>query len=109
MEPLSTQPSCPLFEQFLAERQYLKNVTPKTLAWYVTSFQSYQKAQPATALPSKASLHAWVIALRERGLRPVSCNTYIKALNAFWLRRSETRPVRRSESRPPEGRLFYVV
>ena len=26
-----------------------------------------------------------------------------------WARRSETRPVRRSENRPPEGRSFYVV
>jgi hypothetical protein len=26
-----------------------------------------------------------------------------------WLRRSKTGPVRRSESRPLEGRLFYVV
>ena len=25
-----------------------------------------------------------------------------------WLRRSETRPVRRSRSRPPEGRSFYA-
>ncbi len=29
MSPLST-----LFEQFLRERRYLKNVTPKTVIWY---------------------------------------------------------------------------
>ena len=27
-----------LFEQFLRERRYLKNVTPKTITWYETAF-----------------------------------------------------------------------
>ncbi|MEW6323626.1 MAG: hypothetical protein AB1635_21345, partial [Acidobacteriota bacterium] len=31
------------------------------------------------------------------------------AVKAPWRRRSETRPVRRSESDPPEGRSFYAV
>jgi site-specific recombinase XerD len=77
----------PLQTQFLAERRFLKNVTEKTLIWYETAFQSYQKTQPSTALPTKASLQAWVIALRQRGVRAVSVNTWLKALNAFcvWL------------------------
>lgn len=38
-------------------------------------------------LPTKASLHDFVIRQRDRGIRPVTCNTYIGAMNAFcgWL------------------------
>jgi integrase/recombinase XerD len=36
---------------------------------------------------SKPTLQSFVVALRQRGVKPISCNTYIKALNAFcrWL------------------------
>ena len=37
MDPLST---CLLFEQFLAQRRYLRNVTPSTIEWYETAFKS---------------------------------------------------------------------
>jgi len=86
MDPLSTSA---LFEQFLAQRRYLKNVTPSTIEWYQTAFKALQKAHatPAPAL-TKSSLQQFVVSLRQRGVKPVSCNTYIKALNAFclWLR-----------------------
>src|SRR6185436_18414540 len=86
MDPLSTSA---LFDQFLAQRRYLKNVTPSTIEWYETAFKAFQKAHghPSPVL-TKTSLHRFVVALRERGVKPVSCNTYIKALNAFclWLR-----------------------
>jgi len=86
MDPLSTSV---LFEQFLAQRRYLKNVTPSTIEWYQTAFKALQKAH-ATPTPvlTKSSLQQFVVSLRQRGVKPVSCNTYIKALNAFclWLR-----------------------
>jgi len=86
MDPLST---CALFEQFLSQRRYLKNVTPSTIEWYQTAFKALQKAH-ATPSPilTKSSLLHFVVSLRQRGVKPVSCNTYIKALNAFclWLR-----------------------
>jgi len=31
-------------ERFKQERKYLKNVTPKTLAWYDDSFKAFQGA-----------------------------------------------------------------
>lgn len=76
-----------LFEQFLKERAYLKNVTPRTLVWYRTAFKNYQAAAGAidVLLPTKATMHEFVIALRDRGVRPVTCNTNIAALNAFCL------------------------
>lgn len=78
-----------LFDQFLRERRYLKNVTPKTVVWYETAFQAFTRAVVVDGLNNlkKPLLHEFVVALRERGLAPVSCNTYLKALNAFlaWL------------------------
>jgi integrase/recombinase XerD len=80
-------PLVPLFDQFLKERRFLKNVTPKTLTWYGVAFRNYRAVVPGDDLPSKASLQTLVIALRERSIRPVTVNTYIAAMNAFcvWL------------------------
>jgi integrase/recombinase XerD len=82
-------PLTSLFEQFLRERRYLKNVTSKTEDWYRSAFDALTRtvlvATPADL--NKAALTSFVIGLRERGLSPVSCNTWAKALNAFftWL------------------------
>lgn len=86
-----------LFEQFLRERRYLKNVTPDTIEWYQTAWDRFRKAridQPSQPSDlTRAHLESFVVALRDRGIRPVTCNTWIKALNAFarWLNeRGET-------------------
>ena len=44
MSALST-----LFEQFLRERRYLKNVTPKTVTWYQTAFDALVRTVPVSA------------------------------------------------------------
>jgi integrase/recombinase XerD len=85
MDPLST---CVLFEQFLAERRYLRNVTPSTLEWYQTAFKAMQKILGADLPPlTKSVLQQFVVTMRRRGMSPVSCNTYIKGVNTFcsWL------------------------
>lgn len=78
-----------LFEQFLRERRYLKNVTPKTVTWYRTAFDALTRTVPVVdaADLSKPLLQEFVVRLRERGLAPVSCNTYVKGVNTFvaWL------------------------
>ena len=75
-----------LFEQFLNERRYLKNVTPSTIECYETAFKALQRAtaEGAPAL-TKPTLQQFVVSLRQRGVKPISCNTYIKALNTFCL------------------------
>jgi integrase/recombinase XerD len=82
-------PLAHLFNQFLKERQFLKNVTDATLVWYRVAFTNYAHlvASDAAPLPTKATLQQFVVGLRERGIRPVTCNTYIGAMNAFcrWL------------------------
>jgi site-specific recombinase XerC len=83
MDPLST---CSLFEQFLAQRRYLQNVTPSTIEWYETAFKALQKSLGLDVPPlTKSALQQFVVEVRQRGVKPVSCNTYIKALNAFCL------------------------
>ncbi len=78
-----------LFQQFLRERTYLKNVTPKTREWYESAWKALKSTQgDGEAWPlTKPLLQTFVVRLRERGVRPVSCNTWLKALNAFsaWL------------------------
>ncbi len=76
-----------LFGEFLAQRRYLRNVTPSTIEWYDTAFKALQRTHGPNPPLTRRSLQAFVVDLRERGVKPISCNTYIKALNAFcrWL------------------------
>ncbi len=65
---------------------YLKNVTPKTVDWYKRSFTAFKRFHPSEE-HSKQSLAAFVVAVRDSGVSPVSCNTYCRAINAYlrWL------------------------
>jgi site-specific recombinase XerD len=75
-----------LLQQFLNERRFLKNVTPATIEWYETAWKALQRDQSVLSPTlTKSSLQQFVVALRQRGVKPISCNTYIKALNAFCL------------------------
>src|SRR5687767_2695831 len=77
-----------LFERFLRERTYIHNVMPKTCDWYQSAWQAFKRSQKVTPSEiTKADLLAFVVHLRERGVKPVSCNTGLRALNAFcrWL------------------------
>ena len=70
-----------LFQQFLRERTYINNVTPSTREWYESAWKAFKTAQaaappsPSAPLISKADLQSFVVHLRERGVKPVSCNT----------------------------------
>jgi integrase/recombinase XerD len=96
MDPLSTTIADPrsdllssaLFRQFLDERRYLKNVTSDTIEWYETAFKAFRRTLNDDApVVTKASLQNFVVKMRQRNVKAVSVNTYIKALNAFcrWL------------------------
>ncbi len=83
-----------LFAQFLRERTYLQNITPKTRTWYETAWKAYARARcddtmrgRDSALITRTDLERFVIHLRERGVKPVSCNTWLRAMNSFcgWL------------------------
>jgi len=82
-------PLATLTDQFLKERRFLHNVTESTLVWYRVAFTNYRSLVPeaSSSLPTKATMQQFVVALRERGIKPVTCNTYVGAMNAFcaWL------------------------
>jgi integrase/recombinase XerD len=106
-----------LFEQFLRERVYLHNITPKTREFYETAWKAFQRAQigrprPADApIITRADLQEFVIHLRERGVKPVSCNCWMRGLNAFcrWLHQEGMIPDRlRLPPQKLEKRLLPV-
>jgi integrase/recombinase XerD len=68
----------PRFEQFIQERKYLRNVTPRTLEWYGEGLRWLVNPSP-----DEAALKDFVMRMRTHGLRPVSCNTYINAVNSY--------------------------
>jgi integrase/recombinase XerD len=66
------------FQQFIRERQYLHNVSPRTVEWYKDSFRWL----PCEA-PSQEQLNEAVVRMREKGRKPTGCNCTIRAINAY--------------------------
>jgi hypothetical protein len=64
-----------LFDQFLRERIYLHNVTPKTRDWYESAWKAFLRtrteAQASASTITRADLAQFVMQLRSRGVRPV--------------------------------------
>jgi|SRR6185369_6220863 len=67
-----------LFAEFLREKLYIKNLSPKTKISYSQAFKWFS----GTEL-SKPGLNAFILKMREGGLSPVTCNIYIRAMNSF--------------------------
>jgi integrase/recombinase XerD len=59
----------PRFTQFSKERQYLTNVSPRTIEWYEQSLRWLNTAQP-----SEGDLKNCVLRMREAGLKATGCN-----------------------------------
>jgi integrase/recombinase XerD len=76
-----------LFEQFVKERTYLKNVTPATIQWYWSSWrpfaQSLVECEPSASALKSAVLEG-IAQLKADGVQAVSINTYLRAINAFF-------------------------
>ena len=86
-----------LFDQFLKERRLLKNISPKTEQYYRQALIAFERYS-GESLDSLSSgkLNKWTVAMLETGVRPVSCNTYISAMNAFfnWCAENDVTPKR---------------
>ena len=67
------------FEQFIRERKFLHNVSPRTIEWYEQTFKWLGKYEP-----TEASTKEFVIGMREGGLKPISCNSRIRVANAYF-------------------------
>ena len=83
-----------LFDQFLRERVYLHNITPKTRDYYLTVWKAFRRSQstapvrsPDAPVLTRADVQHFVVHLRERGVKPVTCNCWLRGVNAFgrWL------------------------
>jgi integrase/recombinase XerD len=89
-----------LLRQFLRERKYLRNLRPQTLEWYETAWKAFRKSATHcltdSAALNRAHLEHFIYALRDRGVKPVTCNTWLRALNAFcrWLHENGHTPTR---------------
>ncbi len=79
----------PLFDQFLKERIYLKNITYKTQIWHKQCWSAFQRYGGTEF--TKQTLITFVVNMRDAGVKPVSCNIYIGGVNAFllWLHENE--------------------
>jgi len=71
-----------MVEQFIQGRKYLKAVSPKTLIWYQCSFRAFHGA-----IDSKEAINRRIIELRDRGISPITINSYLRCVNAYlrWL------------------------
>jgi hypothetical protein len=61
--------------EFTTERQYLKNVTPKTLAWYADAFKAFEGA-----LESEAAIKRRIVELRTRGVQSAHPQAFLCGL-----------------------------
>jgi site-specific recombinase XerD len=66
-------------EQFTTELRYIRNVSPATLRIYEFSFRHFEGA-----LESKTDVIKRIGELREKGVKPVSVNTYLRCINSFF-------------------------
>lgn len=105
-----------LFEEFIRERRLLKNITPKTENYYRQAWIAFEKYTngeiKATEDLSAGKLSKWVVAMVEASVKPVSCNTYISALNVFlnWLHENEaTRKRFKIDLLKVEEKVFRVL
>jgi len=65
-------------EQFIKERQYLQNATPRT----VESYHYCLKFLPDEN-PSQNQLHEMVLNLRQSGRKETGCNVVIRTINGY--------------------------
>jgi hypothetical protein len=75
-----------LFEEFIRERKYFRNLAETTLYFYQETFKQFKMLGAFENL-SKESLQEAIIKFRERGTSIGAINTYIRGINVFlnWL------------------------
>jgi integrase/recombinase XerD len=66
-------------QQFISERKYLLNLTPKTIIWYGCGFKAF-----AGALETLEAAKQRIGELRERSVSAITVNSYLRCINAFW-------------------------
>lgn len=77
------------YSQFLREKQYLNNVSPRTVKYQRWVFNIWDKH--IGAFPDKQNVKEFVMKLVEQGLSTFTVNSYIRGMNSFlsWLHENE--------------------
>src|SRR5580700_7088021 len=65
--------------EFLQERRWLQNLTPRTLSWHAHSLKMFAGCLDN---PDKAKVR--IGELRQRGVAAISVNSYLRSVNTFW-------------------------
>jgi integrase/recombinase XerD len=80
-----------LFDQFCKERQYVKNSSPHTILFYQASFKKFTVILGDDIDLTKNHLNRFILGMREKGLKPETCNVHIRGMNSFlsWLFENE--------------------
>jgi site-specific recombinase XerD len=86
----NSEPIRALVQQFINERKYLLNVTPKTIIWHGCGFKAF-----AGALDSLEAAKQRVGELRERNVSSITVNSYLRCINAFWTWQEKDWKIRR--------------
>jgi integrase/recombinase XerD len=74
------------FNDYVSDRKYLKNVSPKTLAWYTDVWRAFGPfLNTESAQTIKDSIRGAVPALMARGIKPVSINSWLTGIRAYCL------------------------
>jgi len=73
-----------LFNQFTRERQFIRNVSPRTLEAYQWAWKAFAPALSLKDHVSKADVLQRIEELRSGGLSPVSINTYLRSVSGTW-------------------------
>lgn len=78
-----------LFDQFIKEKRFLDNVSPKTLQYYGWTFNRWRDY--VGELPTKQNIKTFVIKVQESGVAVYTANSYIRGINSFlsWLYENE--------------------
>jgi integrase/recombinase XerD len=87
-----------LFEKFIRERQYINNLSPRTIRYSQSCFDSFRVHIAPAGIHvesmdpddlSNEVLQDYVIGLAKSGVKPISIDSYIRGLNCFlsWLER----------------------
>jgi len=80
----------PSFADYVDDRKYLKNVSPKTVAWYSDAWKAFgPHLEPVLASGGHPNdgIRSAITAMLQRGVRPVSINSYLTCVRAYlnWL------------------------
>jgi len=84
-----------MFENFIREKQYLDNRSPRTIKHYRASFKTYRRFVTDMEV-TQATINDFVIEARKAGMSAGCLNSYIRGLNSFldWLHEQELIPTR---------------